>query len=190
MEVLAIIPARGGSKGVPRKNVRLLAGKPLIAHTIEQALSSSLVNRTIVSTEDAEIADVARQSGAEVVWRPEELAADTSVSEAALLHVLDHLVLHEGYTPDVVVFLQCTSPVRRPGDIDAAVEKLVREQGDSLISVTPWHGFIWRRGKKADTLSILSIGNDPVGSNCQKSSGKTVPFLFSSLRYSGSSKTG
>lgn len=145
MEILAIIPARGGSKGLPRKNVRKLAGKPLIAHTIEHANSAQEVSRIIVSTDDQDIADVAKQYGAEVVIRPEELATDTATSETALLHVLDYLYKHESYKPDLVVFLQCTSPVRKPEDIDEAVRLLVRQEGDSLVSVTPWHGFIWRQ---------------------------------------------
>jgi CMP-N,N'-diacetyllegionaminic acid synthase len=128
--------------------VRLLAGKPLVAHSIEQALSASLVKRTVVSTEDEEIGGVAQQYGAEVIWRPAELATDSATSESALLHVLNDLRSTERYEPDLVVFLQCTSPVRKPEDIDAAVELLVREQGDSLISVTPWHGFLWRLGEE------------------------------------------
>ena len=145
MEVLAIIPARGGSKGVPRKNLRLLLGKPLIAHTIEQSLQAKSVKRTVVSTEDAEIAATARQYGAEVILRPDDLATDSATSESALSHVLDYLLRNEAYEPDIIVFLQCTSPIRKPSDIDDAMSLFVREKGDSLVSVTPWHGFIWRR---------------------------------------------
>lgn len=143
MNILAIIPARGGSKGIPRKNVRLLAGKPLIAHTIEQALGASSVTRTIVSTDDGEIASVSKEYGAEVVQRPAELATDTAASELALKHVLQYLEEAEGYTPDLVVFLQCTSPVRTSNDIDWAVQLLLDESADSLVSVTPWHGLNW-----------------------------------------------
>ena len=143
MEVLAIIPARGGSKGVPRKNLRLLLDKPLIAHTIEQSLQAKLVKRTVVSTEDAEIAAAARKYGAEVILRPDDLAIDSATSESALLHVLDYLHRNETYEPDIIVFLQCTSPIRKPSDIDEAISLFVREEGDSLVSVAPWHGFIW-----------------------------------------------
>ncbi|MBI2936087.1 MAG: NTP transferase domain-containing protein, partial [Chloroflexi bacterium] len=87
MQALAIIPARGGSKRLPRKNLLLLGGKPLVAHTIEHALQASSVQRTIVSTEDAEIATVAERFGAQVILRPPELASDTATSESALLHV-------------------------------------------------------------------------------------------------------
>ncbi len=153
LEVLAIIPARGGSKGLPRKNIRLLAGKPLIAHTIEQALSARTVGRTIVSTDDEEIAEVGNYYGAEVVMRPAELASDTATSESALLHALDYLRQQEGYEPDLVVLLQCTSPVRRPDDIDKAVTLLLKKKADSLVSVTPWHGFLWRQ-KEGEGESI------------------------------------
>ena len=128
--------------------MRLLAGKPLIAHTIEQALSTTLITRIVVSTEDSEIAGVARKFGAQVVLRPFELATDTATSESALLHVLDYLYNQEKYESDIVVFLQCTSPIRRPDDIDEAICLFLREKADSLLSVTPWHGFIWRQKER------------------------------------------
>ena len=144
MEILAIIPARGGSKGVPGKNIAPLAGKPLLAHTVEQALAARLVKRVVVSTDDEAIATVARAYGAEVVARPAGISGDTATSESALLHVLDTLTGREGYAPDLVVFLQCTSPVRRPGDIDAAIQTLLDQQADSLLSVVPSHHWLWR----------------------------------------------
>lgn len=143
-ETLAIIPARGGSKGIPRKNVRPLAGKPLIAHTIEHARQAHSVSRVVVSTDDPEIATVSQHYGAQVVWRPAEASGDTASSESALLHALDFLEQTEGYQPDLVVFLQCTSPIRRPKDIDQAVQTLLDEDADSLLSVVPFHLFIWR----------------------------------------------
>lgn len=142
-EVLAIIPARGGSKGVPRKNVRLLAGRPLICHSIDHALRSELVTRTVVSTDDAEIADVAQHAGAEVVQRPAALSADASPSEPALLHVLKSLREREGYTPELVVFLQATSPIRADDAVDAAIRQMRRENTDSLVSVCASHDFLW-----------------------------------------------
>lgn len=144
MEILAIIPARGGSKGVPGKNIAPVAGKPLLAHTVEQALAARLVNRVLVSTDDEAIAAVARAYGAEVVARPAGISGDTATSESALLHVLDTLTSREAYAPDLVVFLQCTSPVRRPGDIDAAIQTLLDQQADSLLSVVPSHHWLWR----------------------------------------------
>jgi len=145
MEVLAIIPARGGSKGIPRKNIRLVADKPLLAHSIEHARHARSVTRVVVSTDDSQIAQVAQAYGAEVVDRPAELSGDTASSESALIHVLETLHASEGYTPDLVVFLQATSPVRKPTDIDHALEQLLQQEADSLLSVIAHHRFVWRK---------------------------------------------
>ena len=142
---VAIIPARGGSKGIPRKNLMDLGGKPLIAHTIEHAQSAPSVERVIVSTDDDEIARVAAMFGAEVVRRPSEISGDTARSEAAIVHVLEELSRREQYEPDLVVLLQATSPLRRPEDVQAAIDLLVRENADSLFSACPFPGFLWRR---------------------------------------------
>ncbi len=142
-EILAIIPARGGSKGIPRKNLQLLAGKPLLVHTLEQACAARQVNRVVVSTDDPEIAALARGHGAQVIARPEALSGDTATSESALRHALDQLETSEGYAPELVVFLQCTAPLRRPHDIDAAIDHLRAAGADSLLSVVPFHGFLW-----------------------------------------------
>jgi N-acylneuraminate cytidylyltransferase len=142
--VLAIIPARGGSKGIPRKNVRPVLGIPLLAHSIVHARESASVTRIVVSTDDAEIAEVARRYGSEVVARPPELSGDTATSESALLHVLDHLRSTEGYEPELVVFLQATSPLRPPGAVEAAIGQLRDRGADSLFSASPVHGFVWR----------------------------------------------
>jgi N-acylneuraminate cytidylyltransferase len=144
MEVLVIIPARGGSHRLPKKNVRLVAGRPLIAHTIEHARRSRLVTRTVVSTEDPEIASISREAGAEVIERPKALASETATSESALRHALEHLERMEGYRPDLIVFLQCTSPVRQPDDIDRAVQALLDSGADSLFSATRSKWLIWR----------------------------------------------
>jgi len=144
MRICAIIPARGGSKGVPQKNIRLLASKPLVAYSIEHALRARQVSRTIVSTDDDEIAKVARQYSAEVVMRPPELATDTASSEPVLLHVLSFLEQVEEYTPSLVVFLQPTSPLRQPDDIDNAINTLNAAGADSLFSCCRSHNFYWR----------------------------------------------
>ena len=144
-EILAIIPARGGSKGIPRKNLFQLGGRPLLVHTVEAALAAAPVTRVVVSTDDDEIAEEARSCGAEVILRPAELAGDTASSESALLHVLDHLRDKEGYEPDIVVFLQATSPLRGAGDIHGAVRRLIEGGADSLFSACRVHGFVWRR---------------------------------------------
>jgi CMP-N,N'-diacetyllegionaminic acid synthase len=142
--IVAIIPARGGSKGIPRKNLRKLAGKPLLAHSIERALAARRVGRVIVSTDDDEIAELAEACHAEVVRRPSEISGDTASSESALAHVLDHLRDTEGYEPELVVFLQATSPIRRPSDIDEAIHVLESQGFDSLLSVIAAHDLLWR----------------------------------------------
>ncbi|NPV86546.1 MAG: acylneuraminate cytidylyltransferase [Anaerolineae bacterium] len=138
-EVLAVIPARGGSKGIPRKNIRSFAGYPLIAYSIAAGLKSSLVTRTIVSTDDEEIAAVARQYGAEVPFlRPLELAQDHTLDLPVFRHALSWLEQNEGYCPDVVVQLRPTSPLRPPTCVDDAVRLLLdNPQADSVRGVVP-----------------------------------------------------
>jgi len=142
MEILAIIPARGGSKGIPRKNIYDLCGKPLIGYTIEAALGSKLINKTIVSTDDAEIAAVSRSHGAEVPFtRPDEASNDNATALDVITHALKWLKDNQSYEPDVVVYLQPTSPLRRSEHLDEAL-KLFQENidADSLVSViTPPH---------------------------------------------------
>ena len=141
--VIAIIPARGGSKRIPRKNLVPIGGRPLVAHSIIHARQSKHVHEIYVSTEDAEIAEVARTHGAEVVPRPQELAGNEATSESALLHVLDDRIRRGLSDPDLVVFLQCTSPVRRPDDIDRAIETLLAANADSLFSACEYNRLIW-----------------------------------------------
>ncbi|QHW32613.1 acylneuraminate cytidylyltransferase family protein [Paenibacillus rhizovicinus] len=131
-KVLAVIPARGGSKGLPRKNIRELAGKPLIAWTLEAAAASQYIDRCIVSTDDEEIAAVARQWGGDVPFlRPAHLAQDDTPGIAPVLHALDSC---SGY--DYVVLLQPTSPLRTSGDIDGCLDKLRESDTPSCVSVT------------------------------------------------------
>ena len=142
-KTIAIIPARGGSKGVPGKNLRALLGKPLIAHSIEQALASQCVDRCYVSTDNPEISQVALACGAEVIHRPDDISTDHATSESALCHVLEELDRRGEDPPTVVVFLQCTSPIRAPADIDDAVCELGSSGADSLVSVSPFHRIDW-----------------------------------------------
>jgi CMP-N-acetylneuraminic acid synthetase len=135
MKVVAIIPARGGSKSIPRKNIRPLAGKPLLAYTIEASLKSKYVDSTLVSTEDAEIAAVAKQHGAEVVDRPEELAMDDTPTLPVLKHAVGVLE-KAGTKMDAVVLLQPTSPLRGAREIDEAVEKFFDAKADLVLSVS------------------------------------------------------
>jgi CMP-N-acetylneuraminic acid synthetase len=134
MTVLGIVPARGGSKGIPRKNIAFLLGKPLLAYTAEAALSAKLLTTTVLSTEDEEIARVGRECGLEVPFlRPQELAQDGSPTIPVLQDVVRKLeALGKRY--DAVFILQPTSPLRRPEDIDGAVELLERTGADSVIS--------------------------------------------------------
>lgn len=154
MECLAIIPARGGSKGIPRKNVLPLAGKPLIAHTIEQARRARLVNRVVVSTDDAEIAAISQQYGAEVVWRPAEISGDSASSESALLHTLEYLREAEGYQADILAFLQCTSPLTLAEDIDGTLQSILDAQSDTALAVVPFHYFIWKPTPSGDLVGV------------------------------------
>jgi YrbI family 3-deoxy-D-manno-octulosonate 8-phosphate phosphatase len=139
----AVIPARGGSKGIIGKNLRIVGGKPLIAHTILAAKAARSVERVVVSTDDPAIAEVSQHYGAHIVWRPLELASDTASSEVALLHALEHLET-QGYTPELLAFLQCTSPLTAPEDIDGTIELLLREAADSALSGARFHYFLWR----------------------------------------------
>ena len=163
MKCLAIIPARGGSKGIPRKNIRPLAGKPLLAYNIEAARNSRYIQRVVVSTDDPEIAQVARQYGAEVIWRPAEISGDTASSESALLHTLETLQTQEAYTPDVLVFLQCTSPLTLAEDIDGTITALLEQQADTALAVIPFHYFLWKPGLDAQGQP------DSIGINHHKS---------------------
>ena len=138
-EVLALILARGGSRGIPRKNLMPINGRPLIAYPICQARASRHITRTVVSTDDAEIAAVAQAWGAEVPFmRPVDIAGDYSTDIEAFRHALRWLREHEGYAPDAVVHLRATEPVRRVGVMDAAIEKfLAHPVADLLRTVSP-----------------------------------------------------
>lgn len=143
MNIISIIPARGGSKGIPKKNIFPIAGKPLIVHTIEQSKSSSLVSETFVSTDDKEIALISASAGATVVERPADISGDHASSEAALLNVINQIQFMGKPRPDVIVFLQCTCPIRRSTDIDNAIKALHEKHADSILSVSPSHRFLW-----------------------------------------------
>ena len=134
--MLALVPARGGSKGLPRKNLRLLGGKPLVVHAIEAGLAARLVDRVVCSTDDPEIAEVARAAGAEVPFlRPAELAGDAVEDWPVFEHALRWLEAHAGWTPEVVVNLRPSSPLRPPGLVDEAVQLLRTSGADSVKSM-------------------------------------------------------
>lgn len=146
MRILCVVPARGGSKGVPRKNLREVAGKPLIAWTVQQALAARPAMDVVVSTDDEEIAAAARASGAEVPFlRPRDLARDTTPTEPVVRHAIE-VARAAGAAPDAVMLLQATSPVRLPGTIDRAIAQFLGTGVDSLVGVVPQAPFIWTGG--------------------------------------------
>lgn len=144
MKIYAIIPARGGSKGLPNKNIRSLAGKPLLAHMIESAKGSTLLDGIFVSTDSAQVAKIAQDWGVQVINRPPQLADDFSSSESALLHALNHIRSIEGKDPDLLLMLQCTAPFTSAEDIDGTIESLIAKKADSALAVVPFHHFLWK----------------------------------------------
>lgn len=163
MEFLAIIPARGGSKGIPRKNIRLLNGKPLIYYTIKAALESKYVNRVILSTEDSEIAAVAEGCGAEVLARPLELAQDETKTAPVLIDVVEQLE-KMGYKPDAVVLLQATCPLRDAKKLDEAIEIFLNNADcDSVFTVKKvglTHS-LWRQNHDGTVMGLYDYRNRP-----------------------------
>jgi len=145
MKVLAIVPARGGSRGIPLKNIVPLAGKPLIAYTLEAARKSGICDRIIVSTDNKKIAKTAHKYGAEVICRPARISSGRSSTESVMLHVLGRLQKKEKYCPDVILLLQATAPLRDSRDIRLAYKEFVDKRLDSLLSVTPNTFFLWRK---------------------------------------------
>lgn len=135
-EILAIIPARGGSKGIPRKNIRLLAGKPLLAYTAEAALGSQLISRIVLSTEDEEISELGRFMGLETPFvRPIKLAQDDTPGLLVVQHAVRALEEQQSYYPNIVIVLQPTSPLRISQHIDEALKIFLESDADSLVSV-------------------------------------------------------
>ncbi|WEO95716.1 N-acylneuraminate cytidylyltransferase [Streptomyces sp. FXJ1.172] len=142
--VLAVIPARGGSKGVPAKNLAPVGGVPLVARAVRECRATRLVTDVVVSTDDQAIAAAAREAGAEVVLRPAAIAGDTATSEAAVLHAMEaHEALH-GAPVDVVLLVQCTSPFIVRQDIDGVASAVIEGGADTALTVAPFHGFVWR----------------------------------------------
>ena len=146
MRILCVVPARGGSKGVPRKNLRVVGGKPLIVWTLERALATRPAMDVVVSTDDEEIAAVARAAGALVPFlRPADLARDTTPTEPVVRHAIAQARQADA-APDAVMLLQATSPVRLPGTLSRAVAQLEATGVDSLVGVVPQAPFIWTEG--------------------------------------------
>jgi CMP-N,N'-diacetyllegionaminic acid synthase len=136
VNVLVLVPARGGSKGIPRKNLQLLGGKPLVAHAVEVGRAATLVTRVMCSTDDEAIADAARAAGAEVPFlRPAELAQDSSEDWPVFVHALHWLERNEGWQPELIVNLRPTSPLRMPRHVDDAIRLLLETGADSVKAV-------------------------------------------------------
>lgn len=152
--VLAVIPARGGSKGVPAKNLARVGGVPLVARAVRACLASGEVTDVVVTTDAPAVAEAARAAaealgeGARLhcVQRPENIAGDTATSEAAVLHALDAYEAMRDRTADVVLLVQCTSPFLTREDIDGVAAAVAREGADTAVTVAPFHGFLWRDG--------------------------------------------
>ncbi|HZX40035.1 MAG TPA: acylneuraminate cytidylyltransferase [Streptomyces sp.] len=161
MTVLAVIPARGGSKGVPAKNLAPVGGVPLVARAVRESLAARLVTDVVVSTDDPDIASAARGAGAEVVLRPAAIAGDTATSEAAVLHAMDaHEAMH-GTPVDVVLLVQCTSPFLTRDDVEGVAAAVIEGGADSAVTVAPFHGFVWReRSADADADAGSDAGSD------------------------------
>lgn len=138
-KIIAVIPARGGSKSVPKKNIKVCVGQPLIYYTIKSAQQAGVFDKIIVSTDDQEIADISKQFGAEVIMRPAEFAQDTSPTEDALIHCLDYLKEKENYQPTVVMTLEPTAPMRSVASIKGIVELYKTTDADSIMSLESEH---------------------------------------------------
>lgn len=143
--ILAVIPARGGSKGIPRKNIRLLAGKPLIAYSIQTALKSKYVDDVVVSTEDAEIAEIAKNYGPEMVRRPTDLAKDNVPLDPVIFHAMNLIESRRGITYDYVISIQPTSPLLKRETLDRAIVELIDGGYDTLITVRDETHLYWTR---------------------------------------------
>ncbi len=156
MNIVAIIPARGGSKVIPRKNLIDFCGKPLLVWSIQQARQSRSISSVFVSSDSDEILSVAQKAGAKAILRPKAIAGDKASSEDALLHALDEIEAGQRKKVDLMVFLQATSPLRTSGDIDGAIKALISQKADSLFSAAVLGDFcLWKKkGSKLESLTF------------------------------------
>lgn len=154
--VLAVIPARGGSKGVPAKNLAPVGGVPLVARAVRECLAARSVTHVVVSTDDQAIAAAAREAGAETVLRPAVIAGDTATSEAAVLHAMDAHEATHGAPVDVVLLVQCTSPFLTREDVEGVAAAVVEKGADTAVTVAAFHGFVWRE----DSGSGAGVNHD------------------------------
>lgn len=154
LTIHAIIPARAGSKGIKNKNMSILCGKTLLAHTIEHANDAKWIDQTWVSSDARRILNEATQNNAYSIQRPSFLAKDGTPTEPVITHWLGRLKDNQFSYPDYVVLLQCTSPIRRSSDIDAAIYELWKNEHDSLFSANKYHGFIWSKDPNGNLQSL------------------------------------
>jgi len=157
MEILSIIPARGGSKEIPLKNLIRLNGKPLIDYSVNESLKSKFITKTIVSSDHFKILKRAEKLGAEIIKRPKHLATDSSHLEPVIEHCLNYLKSKENYTPDVIVLLQNTSPLRNKKHIDDALSCFLNSKLDSMLSCYSSHYFLWTFKKNV----LVPVNHDP-----------------------------
>lgn len=184
MEVLAIIPARAGSKSVPHKNIRMIGGKPMLAHSIDHAKASKYITRVIVSTDSMEYAEIARNYGAEVPFlRPQEYATDKALDYDVFFHALNYLKEHENYLPDVVVQLRPTYPIRKIEDIDHMIEILVRTpKADSIRSMSRATEIPYKMWIKQGKGTVLENNDSLIDENRVEPLIKTIPECYNMPR--------
>lgn len=173
-KIVAIIPARGGSKGIPHKNIRLLAGKPLISYVLKAALASKYIKKVIVSTEDELIAQISNSYGVEIIKRPEELAKDETTLDPVIFHALKFVEIEEGNLYDLIITIQPTSPLLSTGTIDRAIENMCNNNYDTLISVTSERHLYWYINKDIVTPLYEERSNRQLLKPIYKESGALV----------------
>jgi CMP-N,N'-diacetyllegionaminic acid synthase len=138
-KIIVIIPARGGSKGIPGKNIKIFNGKPLINYSIEYALESDLISEVFVSTDNHKIAEISENMGAKIIWRPNHISGDTATTESAVEHALTQIQMN----PKQIILLQATSPLRPKNSLSKIIEHFNYNNFDSLLTISPTHRFFW-----------------------------------------------
>ena len=167
--IIVIIPARGGSKGLPNKNIINFIGKPLLVHSIDYAKTSNLISNIYVSTDDEKISEVSVENGAKVINRPKAISGDSATTESAIFHLLEEL----SYKPDIIILLQPTSPLRPKNSIDKAINKFIKNKYDSLLSLSPSHRFFWKTNHN-QAIPEYDFLNRPRRQDLKKSNQKFI----------------
>ncbi len=160
MNIISIIPARGGSKGLPNKNKRQFLGHPLVAHSIMYSQASKIISNTYVTSDDQEILELSREYGASIIERPSNISGDIATTESAIEHALSQI----DPKPDAIVLLQPTSPLRPEDSLDIALNKFSEQQNDSLLSLSATHNFFWKVSNN-DTNAEYDFMNRPMRQN-------------------------